>query len=254
MVAGFHFLLLDAAGAEFGIVMKLLEHGAGDAEVGIDTDKVHQFKRSHFESAAFKEAVDGFEGGGIFFEGFETLHVIVSGHAIHDKPGGIGGVDGGFAERLRPVERFLGDFWCGGNAFDDFNELHDVGWVEEVHAYYTLGVLEGGGDLGDGDARGIGGEDGIWGVDGFQEAKEFAFDWQLFKYCFDDEIGDQGIAVGGGAEERQCRCGFFRGGFAFAHGHIELCLDVCVAFFEGCGVYIEQNGRVSSLDATQGDA
>ena len=53
MVAGIHFLLLNAVGSEFGIVMKLLKHGAGDAKIGVHTNEVHEFEGAHFEAAAF---------------------------------------------------------------------------------------------------------------------------------------------------------------------------------------------------------
>jgi hypothetical protein len=59
VVSGFYFLLLYAVGAEFGIVMKLLKHRAGDAEVGIYADEVHEFEGPHFEARAFQEAIDG---------------------------------------------------------------------------------------------------------------------------------------------------------------------------------------------------
>ena len=106
------------------------------------------------------------EGRHIFFEGFEAFHVVMAGHAIHDKPGCIGGVYGGFAQGLRPVEGDFGACGIGGNAFDDFHELHDVCGVKEVHAHQSIGVFECRSDLGDGDARGIGGEESFFAVDG----------------------------------------------------------------------------------------
>ena len=178
----------------------------------------------------------------------------MSGHAIDDKTGGIGGVHGGFTERLRPVEGGFGHVGSGGNAFDDFHQFHDVGWVEKVHPYYPFWVLKSGRDLGNGNAGGIGGEDGFWGVDGFQKAEQFAFDGQLFQDGFDDEIGHQGGAIWGSGQQREGGCGFFGRGFAFGYGDIELVLDVVLTFLQGGRMYIEQNGRVSGLDATQGDA
>jgi len=86
MVSGIHFLLLDAAGSEFGIVMKLLKHGAGDAEIGVHTNEVHEFEGAHFEAAAFERHRVGSFFLRAFFEGFEahggTLFFIYTTHLV----------------------------------------------------------------------------------------------------------------------------------------------------------------------------
>jgi hypothetical protein len=50
-------------------------------------------------------------------------------------------------------------------AAHDFEQLHDVHGIEEVQAEDGLGAPRRRGDVGDGEARGVGAEERTWGQD-----------------------------------------------------------------------------------------
>jgi hypothetical protein len=83
-----------------------------------------------------------------------------SSRAKHE-PGAVLGGDGGLAEATRERHDRLVGVLARLQAADDLDELHDRRRVHEVHADEAPGALRGRGQLGDGDAGGVRGQDGL---------------------------------------------------------------------------------------------
>ena len=91
------------------------------------------------------------------------------------------------AERERRLERLVGS-QLGAN---DLDERHQRRRVEEVHADDPLGPCRRGGDLGDGERRGVRREHGVGPADPVELGEELALRLQLL----DDRL-DHEVAVG----------------------------------------------------------
>ena len=71
------------------------------------------------------------------------------------------------------------------------------------------------GQLGDGDGRGVGGQDRVRGQDAIKGAEDFGFQFEALGGCLYGEVrGGEGFAVGGGSDASERRFHFGVGEFA----------------------------------------
>src|SRR6195952_1166646 len=141
-------------------VRKALGHDVTTVMTGVDADHVHQVGRAHRPAEFFHDLVDAHEVHTGADQLGETAEVREQ-HAIDQEARAVVDDD-------RVLAHFLGVGNGGGNgqfagllATDHFNQRHHVHRVEEVHADEVFRTLEGLGQQGDGNGRGVGREDGV---------------------------------------------------------------------------------------------
>ena len=109
---------------------------------------------------------------------------------VDDETGSLGDLNGLLADLLGEVVDEVEGLLRGVSAADNLNELHAGHGVEEVHA--DDGVLEAETHLGDGQRRGVGGEDGALLAHLIELAEQLALGAHLFLDALDDEVSVSG--------------------------------------------------------------
>ncbi|MCY1235624.1 hypothetical protein D9M72_482470 [compost metagenome] len=80
----------------------------------------------------------------------------------------------------------------GGVVAHDFHQRDDVGGGEEVGAHEAVAPHDGAGDGVDGQARGIGGEEGGRGAEGVELGENAALELQVFRHGLDHQVAVAG--------------------------------------------------------------
>ena len=124
-----------------------------------------------------------------------------------------------------------------------------------MHAEHAARVLQAGCEAGDGQRRGVAGEDAVGGAQGFQALQQLALDLQLLDDRLDHQAGvgqffqrigraqaGEGGGLGGGLQ------------LAFLHQPGELPVDAGDGLGRGAGAGVVQAHRVPGLGGDLGDA
>src|SRR4051794_30610883 len=169
----------------------------------VDADFVEQRHRSHRHPEIDHRFVERLDRVPFLEQKAGFVHVRPE-DAIDDETGSVVAVDDGLAQLAREVRdrdhRDVGSL-C---AADDFDERHAVDGVEEVHAGDVLGMHGLRGDVGDGNGRGVGREDGAGSGSRFKFAEHLALDVDVFDDRLDDELAAfESAPVGGGGDARE---------------------------------------------------
>ena len=232
-------------------------HDAEDGEAGVQSDEVGEFQRAHgVVHSEFHGEVYVGDAADIFHAGEECF--VKHGHqdAIGDEAGEVGGADGRFAEFAG--ERF-GSGHCDGGGFgagNNFHQRHDGDGVHEVHADEVFGMGESGGEFGDGDGRGVGGEDGLRTNAGADFAQHGALDGDVFGDGFHGEFGVFQPLPDLGADDdaRDGGLGVLGGELSFFGEAVDAAGDGFLGARELVGIFVVQVGAESGNGARLGDA
>ena len=161
-------------------VSKLVVQNLHDGQASIQTDEVGQLERAHGNvGAVLHDSVNVLTLAHTSLEADDSLVDVRHQNAVGQEAGRVG-ADGGdlahlLAELDRGGERGLRRLQAGDDldALLHGHRVHEVGADDTGGGGEVRGVGGGGsGDLGDGDARGVCGEDGVRGADGGQLLKE----------------------------------------------------------------------------------
>ena len=112
--------------------------------------------------------------------------------AVGDEIGRVLGAHDALAQHaVAEIAERVEDFGPRGGAGDQLDQLHVARRVEEMRAGPVLLKFGGelGGDLADGQAGGIGGDDGAGAAMGGDAIEQLALDFEIFGDGFDDPIG-----------------------------------------------------------------
>ena len=188
VVAAAGFLAVAAGVAEGVGDGGALAEGAADAHADVEPGEVGHGEGAHLEAEAGECAVDVRRAGAVEQEAFGGFGA-AGEHAVADEAEAIADGDGDLAEALADCGGGGDDFGAGLGAADDFEQAHDVGGAEEVHAEDVAGAGGGGGDLVDVEIAGVGGEDGAGFGEGVELAEDVLLDGHFLEDGFDDDVG-----------------------------------------------------------------
>ena len=121
-----------------------------DGEVDVVADEVGQSEGTHRMIGAQHHAlVDVLSAGDTVGEDANSLVDHRDEDAVDDESGSFLHLHGLFADGRGQFNDALGDFIAGQLTFDDFNQCHTIGGIEEVHADELGGTAGAGSNLGD---------------------------------------------------------------------------------------------------------
>src|SRR5471032_155626 len=179
----------------FHAVREAFSHDVTTVVAGVDADHVHQVRRAHWPAEFFHDLVDTYKVHTGADQLGETAEVGEQ-HAVDQKARAVVNDD-------RVLAHFLGVGNGGGNrqlagllATDHFHQRHHVHRVEEVHADEVFRTLEGFGQQGDGNGRGVGSQDGVFFNLGFNFSQYRLLDLWVLDNRFDHQVDMAEIAVG----------------------------------------------------------
>ena len=225
--AGAYHLAEQGVGTVFGIAELFVEH-LHDGEVDVVADEVGQSEGPHGVVGAELHAfVDIFCRGDTIGEDADSFIDHGDEDAVDDESGSFLDLYGLFADGGGEVDDALAHRVAGELSADDLDEGHAVGGVEEMHADELSGALCACGDLGDGEAGAVGGEDGLGFADAVEFGEDILFELHLLHGSLDDEVGvgEGGVVGGGGDVSHDGVHGFL--------GHLAFLYEFAVALADG---------------------
>src|SRR5216117_3604905 len=167
-------------------VLRLQERG--HVEDDVEPDEVGERERAHgVVGAVLHRRVDVGDRAETALEAADRVDHVGDEEAVHDVTGRVGDHDGRLAEPLGEGDAGLHRVRRRLQARRHLDQLHGVHRVEEVEADEALGPAGGGGQLGHGQRRGVGGEDRLRLHD-LVEAPEVV---PLHRQLLDDRLDDQ---------------------------------------------------------------
>ena len=214
-----------------------------DGKVDVVTNEVGQSQRTHRVVGAQHHAlVDVLSAGDAVGEDADSLVDHRDEDAVDHEAGGFLHLDGLLADGGGEVNDALGHFVAGQLTFDDFNEGHAVGGVEEVHADELGGTARAGSDLGDRQRGRVGGEDGLGLADLVKLHEDVFLQLHLLDGGLDDEVGiGEGGVVGSSGDVLQQ-------GIDGLLGHLTLFHQLTVTFCDGSHGLIKAGLRAALHD------
>ena len=179
-----------------------------DPPADIQARKVAHGIGPHGEAEFLDDGIDLLRRGALQEQAFR-LGAAAGKHAVADEPVAIADHDRDFCQQLAGGDRGGDGLLRGFGAAHDFQQLHDIGGREEMHAD---DILRPGGGVADGvdiERGGVGGEQGAGFREPVEPAENLFFQLQVFEHRFDDDVGiGDHLPIGGAADE----------GDAFFHG------------------------------------
>ncbi len=183
-------LLLDQGRGEPRIAEVGVVDRAGDGEVHVVADQVHQLERAHAESRALAHhRVQGGRVAGAFLHHSQGLGVVGTGHPVDDEAGCGAGDHRALAPGPGEGDQRLHHLGGGRQSLHHLHQGHHRGGVEEMQAGEALGPLQGRGDGGDRQGRGVAGQDRVVGDQGFEGDEQRLLDLQLLLHRLDHQAG-----------------------------------------------------------------
>ncbi|MNO99294.1 hypothetical protein D3C76_910600 [compost metagenome] len=187
---GVHQFFLHQRRLEAEVTIEGIEHRAGDGVIDVVADQVGELERAHAETTGItQQRIEAGAISGTFLQQAQAFGIERPRHTVNDEtrrgarmhrllaPGLGGGID---ARGNGPI---------GRKARDHLDQGHERCRVEEVHANHLLGALQTGSDAGDGQRRGVAGEDTVGSAQGFKLAEQRLFDRQVLDDGFYHQAG-----------------------------------------------------------------
>eukprot|EP00041_Stephanoeca_diplocostata_P025269 m.657581 g.657581 ORF g.657581 m.657581 type:complete len:350 (+) comp22714_c0_seq1:284-1333(+) len=166
------------------VARQVLAHAGGD----INAHLVHQRHGSDGEAVLDKRRVDVLDRGAALQQRQRLVHVRPQ-TAVDEEAGDVLDDDRDLALLQGDVEGSGSGVVRGAIMADDFNQRHLVHRREVVHAQKAIRTSAGGGKLGNGDGRSVGGEHSVGREHGFEFADHLVLKLQGFKHGFDHHVG-----------------------------------------------------------------
>ncbi len=211
--AAIHHLLHDVGDA-VQFTRRIVGRGgveiAQDVDPDIEADDIDEAEAGTLGQAdqGAGEGIDLFDGVAAFLGELRDFGAEETADAIADEVGRVLAADDTLAEvEIAEGGDPIEDLGAGLGAGDDFRHMKVAGRIEEMGAEEMAAEFgfEAFGDLGEGDAAGIGGDDGAGRAQGGDAAPERAFDFEIFGDGFEDPLAASDAAeivfeVAGGDE------------------------------------------------------
>ena len=182
------FVLLDRMGFKAGWAAQTLVNRGGHGQIGIHSDQVHESKGTHAKTHRFHQAVQVLGGHAPIADQAQAFGIIGPGHSVHNKTGGILGVDDDFAHGSCQGINALGHIGQSQRSPNHFHQFHHRGWIKKMQTDHPLGSGQALGKLFHRDGGGVTGQDRFRSVLGFHRPKESSFDRCRFDHRFDKQI------------------------------------------------------------------
>ena len=191
----------------------LVVNRLNDVVRDVQSCQVKQFKGAEFEAdLVAQDAVNRCEIGHALAHDAQGLGAIAATGVVDDEAGGVLRLNRCVAHLAGKLGQALANGRVGLEACDYFDHFHEGHRVEEVVARKLGGALQGGGNGGHGQRRGVGHQHGGGGQHFFQIGEQAFLDVELFDDGFDHQIAPSQVLQLGGAQQAAfvARYGFGR--------------------------------------------
>src|SRR5438552_3287194 len=186
-VPGQHHATQERRGREARLLVLVLQE-RGHVVDDVQADEVGERQRAHgVVGAVLHRRIDVGDRAEAALEAADRVHHVGDEEAVHDVAGRIGDHDRRLAEPPGERDAALHRLRRRPQARRHLDQLHGVHRIEEVEADEALGPPGGGGQLGHGERRGVGREDGL-GLHDLVEASEVIL---LHGQLLDDRLDHQ---------------------------------------------------------------
>ncbi|MNT09625.1 hypothetical protein D3C72_1444150 [compost metagenome] len=167
-----HQFFLHQRRLEAEVAVERIEDRTGDGVIDVVADQVGEFERAHAETAGItQQRIEAGAIGCAFLQQAQAFGVERPRHTVDDEARRGARVHRLLAPGLGGGMNARGNGRGGGQARDHFDQGHQRRRVEEVHANHLVRALQPGGEAGDGQRRGVAGEDAVGGAQSFQLAE-----------------------------------------------------------------------------------
>src|SRR6266545_364719 len=185
---GLHHALEERGRGE-ALLTELVEHDVGDRVGGVQPHEVEQGQRAHgMPAAQAHPLVDVHDGAGPFLEGADRVEQIGHEQAVHHEARLVGGAHRRLAQAGREGRHLFLHRRIGAGRAHDLDQLHQGNGIEEVKAHEARRPLGGRRHLGDGEGRGVGGEDRSRPAGGVEGLEDLTLDVEALGDDLDDEV------------------------------------------------------------------
>ena len=225
-----------------------------DGEADVEADQIAESQRAHrMIGTELHGSVDAFDGG-------DALGVDADGLVDHRDQDTVDNEAGGFLDMDRNLAHLLGDLnnlvnRLGGGvlAGDDFDQLHDGGRIEEMHADNRM--LHAVGNLGDRERGGVGAENHTGLAELVELSKDVLLDLHILSDGLEDKvnIGNR-FDLGGGSDAGIDLIGGSLLHLALGNSLVESLLHVAHRLVEGGLLAGSQNDLIAGLSKRIGNA
>ena len=142
-------------------------------------------------------------GGAAFVQQETTLAAVLLDHAVADKAIAHARHHSRLLYLLGHAHHGSHHVLGGLGATHHFQQLHHIGWAEEVQAHHVFGALREGCNFVNVQGRGVGSQDGA-GLHHTVQLLEYGFfDADFFKHSFDHQIGTSQVVVAQGGRQQR---------------------------------------------------
>ncbi|MCY1366167.1 hypothetical protein D9M69_530480 [compost metagenome] len=219
-------------------------------------DQVGQLEGAHAEAAGVAhQCVEGGAVGGAFLQQAQAFGIEGARHAVDDEARSGLRVYRLLAPGLGGFVQAFGQGAVAGQARYDLYQGHQRRRVEEVHADHPAGMLEAGSQAGDGQGRGIAGEDAVGAAQLFELAQQATLDLQVLDDGFDHQAGiGQGLDGLHRLQAGDDGGAGFGGEFVLLHQAAELAVDAVDGLGGRAGAVVIELDRMAGLGGDLSDA
>src|SRR5690606_19286285 len=188
-LAGAHHLLHERSGAELRIP-ELLEQRLRGRQSNVDADQVGELQRADGHvGAELHGAVDVLGRRHALGQRVHRVVDVGDEESVHDEPGLVLAHDRRLADAFGERARLLDGLLAAAQPPHDLDQRHHGHGVEEVHAAESFRAAAERRDLGDGQARGVGGQQRAFGRDGGDALPHVALDVDRLVHRLDHDPG-----------------------------------------------------------------
>src|SRR5690606_12443165 len=172
------------------VVAQIALEDLGDGEQRIEADEVGELERPERVIETEPGAlVDVLGGADALLEGEAGLVQEGDEHPVHEKAWAILTHDGDLAESFGEAPTELERGGARRKPSNELDELHHRDGIHEVHAEHALRPARGRRETGDGDARGVGRQDGVLGGEPVGPGEQLELQLEVFGRCLDHHVG-----------------------------------------------------------------
>ena len=175
----------------------------------VEADHVAQVGRAHGPTEFFHHPVDALEVDAVVDQRRQAAEIREE-DAVDQEAGAVVDDDRRLAEREGVGDRGGDGRIAALRAADDLDQRHHVHRVEEVHPAEILGALQGLGQAGDRNGRGVGRQDRVLLDVGFQLRQHGLLDLLVFDDRLDHDVDGAEVAVGQGGRDHRDDLGHLR--------------------------------------------
>ena len=225
-----------------------------DGPADVVAGQIAHAERAHGHAPFLHGLVD-LRRRGAFFQQKSGNAAVVLDHAIADEAVADAGDHGRFLDFLRHLHHRRHDILGGRRAAHHFEQLHDIGRAEEVHADHVLRTFGEIGDLVHVERRGVGGQYCAGLGDLVEFLEHGLLDADFLEYRLDDQVGILEIVIGHRAlQHAHALVQFFLGQLALLHAVFVVLADRGHALVQRFLLHFEHRHRNSRIQEVHGDA